>query len=381
MNQSELIELLDSLLRLPHETECIEFKEANANFDFDKLGKYFSALSNEAILKQQECGWLIFGVRNNRSVCGSTFRQDPTKLDSLKQEIANHTTGNLTFVEIYVVNHLEGRVVMFKIPPAPQGVPTAWKGYWHGRNGESLGPLSLQELETIRSGASTSKVVDEFRKKLMDYDSWRYDGRGKAVYLVDPDYTIKIEDARPEYGTRIYWWGNLLYEKPVLHAYSLRCKGNEVRSIPVISFYNECLEIPYPSIKNVIDPQDRQFGDHDIDCYCDVFYFDRSSIEYSLFHHIRMRERNEQNKHHMPLSSPITSQIKPPRIRLPFLFLENHAELQSLLDKIKERMTEFVRLKYEAEQASDEPDNERKRMLAERLFSEWVQKLWGNAES
>ncbi len=376
MNQSEPLELLESLLRLPHETEWIEFKEAKGTFDSDKLGRYFSALSNEANLKQQQCGWLIFGVSNNRSVCGSTFREDPAKLDNLKKEIADHTTGNLTFVEIYAVNHLEGRVVMFKIPPALQGVPTAWKGYWHGRNGESLGALSLQKLETIRSGASTSRVVDEFKKKLMDYDSWRYDGRGNAVYLLDADYTIRIEDARPEYGTRNYWWGNLLYEKPVLHAYSLRCKGNEVHSIPVISFYNECLKIPYPAIENVIDPQDLQFGDHDIDCYCDVFYFDRGSIEYSLFYHIRMRERNEQNKHHMPLSSPITSQIKPPRIRLPFLFLENRAELQSLADKIKERMVEFVQLKYDAEQEFDESDNERRRMLSERLFSEWVQKLW-----
>ncbi len=41
-------------------------------------------------------------------------------------------------------------------------------------------------------------------------------------------------------------------------------------------------------------------------------------------------------------------------------------------------MAEFIQLKYEAEQASDEPDNERRRMLAEKLFSEWIQRLWGN---
>ena len=58
MNQSQLTELLDSLRRVPHETECIEFKEAKDEFPFDKLGKYFSALSNEANLKQQEV-WLV----------------------------------------------------------------------------------------------------------------------------------------------------------------------------------------------------------------------------------------------------------------------------------------------------------------------------------
>ena len=30
------------------ESEVVEFKKAENNFDFDDLGKYFSALSNEA---------------------------------------------------------------------------------------------------------------------------------------------------------------------------------------------------------------------------------------------------------------------------------------------------------------------------------------------
>ena len=154
MNQSELRQELDRLCELPHETEWLEFKEAKNQYDFDKLGKYFSALSNEANLKKQACGWLVFGVKDDRSVCGSQFREAPAHLDSLKQEIANHTTGNLTFDEIYVLNHPSGRVVMFKISPALQGVPTAWKGHWYGRNGESLGGLSLREIETIRLQSS-----------------------------------------------------------------------------------------------------------------------------------------------------------------------------------------------------------------------------------
>lgn len=49
-------------MALPTETEFVEFKEAKLNFDFDDLGKYFSALSNETNLKGQSSGWLIFGV-------------------------------------------------------------------------------------------------------------------------------------------------------------------------------------------------------------------------------------------------------------------------------------------------------------------------------
>ncbi len=39
---------------------------------------------------------------------------------------------------------------MFQIPPAPKGIPIAWKGHYYGRDGESLGALNIHELETIR---------------------------------------------------------------------------------------------------------------------------------------------------------------------------------------------------------------------------------------
>lgn len=154
MNQPELLQLLDRLCDLPHETEWIEFKEAKKRYDFDKIGKYFSGLSNGANLKNQACGWLVFGVKDDRSVCGSRFREDPTKLDGLKQEVAVHTTGNITFDDIYEVDHPNGRVVMFKIPPALPGIPTGWKGHFYGRNSESLVALSLEKIETIRSNFS-----------------------------------------------------------------------------------------------------------------------------------------------------------------------------------------------------------------------------------
>lgn len=54
-------EILNNLLSLHSESEIAEFKEARNSFDFNKLGKYFSALSNEANLKKNEmcmaCFW------------------------------------------------------------------------------------------------------------------------------------------------------------------------------------------------------------------------------------------------------------------------------------------------------------------------------------
>ncbi len=48
---------LSLLLSLRGENEVVEFKEAKANYDFHKLGKYFSALSNEANLKGLKSTW------------------------------------------------------------------------------------------------------------------------------------------------------------------------------------------------------------------------------------------------------------------------------------------------------------------------------------
>lgn len=152
-NPAELLQLLSRLLALPAETEWLEFKEAKEGFDFTKLGKYFSALSNEANLNHQTAGWLIFGVNASHQVVGSNYRTDRAQLDRLKKEIADKTSGRLTFTEIHEVQHPQGRVIMFEIPPAPTGMPTAWEGHFYGRENESLSPLSLSELERIRHPA------------------------------------------------------------------------------------------------------------------------------------------------------------------------------------------------------------------------------------
>nr|GFD02512.1 hypothetical protein [Tanacetum cinerariifolium] len=45
---------------------------------------------------------------------------------------------------------------MFEIPPATLGQPTAWKGHYYGRDGESLGALNTDERHRIeRQGQPT----------------------------------------------------------------------------------------------------------------------------------------------------------------------------------------------------------------------------------
>jgi ATP-dependent DNA helicase RecG len=67
---------LQRLLTGSGESEGVEFKEAKSNYDFDKLGRYFSALSNEANLKGLSAAWLVFGVNDRQQVVGNTLSRD-----------------------------------------------------------------------------------------------------------------------------------------------------------------------------------------------------------------------------------------------------------------------------------------------------------------
>lgn len=58
---TDLPALLDCLLALLAETELLEFKTAGTSFGLDDLGRYFSALSNEANLHRQDQAWLVLG--------------------------------------------------------------------------------------------------------------------------------------------------------------------------------------------------------------------------------------------------------------------------------------------------------------------------------
>lgn len=145
------------LLNSAGENEVVEFKEAKNTFGFEKIGKYFSALSNEANLKGLKSAWLVFGVTNDHSVVGTRFRENPKHIQSLKKEVADKTTERLTFVDIHTVRHEDKRVLLLEIPAAPQGIPIAWEGHYFGRDGESLGPLSIEEIERIRN---QSRIFD-----------------------------------------------------------------------------------------------------------------------------------------------------------------------------------------------------------------------------
>lgn len=132
------------------ENEVIEYKTAEKQYDTNKLGKYLSALSNEANLRDLEYAWILLGVNNERQAVGTQFLLEDSKRQLLKHEIAANTTGGLTFREIIPIEVEGKRILMFKIPAAPRNIVTKWKGIAYGRSGESLEPLSQDKYDAIR---------------------------------------------------------------------------------------------------------------------------------------------------------------------------------------------------------------------------------------
>lgn len=150
MDQLALNALLEALIST-WENEVVEFKQASNDYDTNDIGKYFSALSNEANLRGLEQAWLVFGVNNKtRAVVGTGYREEPERLHGLKQQVAQSTEPSITFRDIHELQHTDGRVLLFEIPAAPRGIPIAWKGHYYARAGESLGSLGLDKQDEMR---------------------------------------------------------------------------------------------------------------------------------------------------------------------------------------------------------------------------------------
>ena len=155
--KAEYYEILQDLMER-WKYEIVEFKEAKGSYSEDKIGQYFSAISNEVNLKQQQYGWFILGVSESKEKhpVGTSFKQgNPSLLEKFKYEIAKETTDGMTFLDIIelfpVYEGKECRVLMFKVPAAVAGMPTEWKTRYYARSGESLVPLQQYKIDTIRN--------------------------------------------------------------------------------------------------------------------------------------------------------------------------------------------------------------------------------------
>lgn len=88
------------------ESESVEFKRAENNFDFDDLGKYFSALSNEANLRGHDFAWLIFGYDEKKhEIVGTSYKNGEGTLNNLKHKFSQHNP-TVFDCKIYLFSHI-----------------------------------------------------------------------------------------------------------------------------------------------------------------------------------------------------------------------------------------------------------------------------------
>ena len=156
-------EQIDHWRQVTSEHQTLEFKEAKAQFDNDKLYKYCVAIANEG------GGKLILGVADKqpRSVVGTNAFRDPVAMaEKLFQAIGFR-------VDIEEVQHPDGRVLVFHIPSRPRGTAYHLGGVYLMRVGQSLSPMSEDQLRQIfseggpdwldeqsKGGLSGQEVVD-----------------------------------------------------------------------------------------------------------------------------------------------------------------------------------------------------------------------------
>ena len=79
--KAEYYELLQELMER-WEHEIVEFKSATGGYNEDKVGQYFSAISNEANLASKQYGWFVLGVSETgtKHPVGTAFKDGPGAL-------------------------------------------------------------------------------------------------------------------------------------------------------------------------------------------------------------------------------------------------------------------------------------------------------------
>jgi len=149
-----LPEDIDDILQRSVEGEALEFKSAESNFDSRERSDYCAAIANMG------GGKLLLGVNNDRVVVGTAVYQGT--INTIPQEV--YQTIGLT-IAVEEVQHPNGRVVIFDIPPRPVGQRVRSNGHYlyPVRRGESLG-----EMDDALTRKILNEVQPDFSSVIVD---------------------------------------------------------------------------------------------------------------------------------------------------------------------------------------------------------------------
>lgn len=140
------------------EDEHLEFKEAKNQYNTEKLIRYCSALANE------RGGKMVLGVTDKkpRRVVGTSAFAD---LNGIKAKLVDSLRLR---VEATVVDHPDGRVLVFEVPSRPIGMPIARDGAYLMRAGEDLVSMTQDMLSRIFDEAGPDFSAETCPKATLD---------------------------------------------------------------------------------------------------------------------------------------------------------------------------------------------------------------------
>ena len=178
-NIDRFIALIDEFRRHESELSHVEFKVNN--YAPDVIGKLISAISNVARITDQQCGYVIWGVKDDdHSVVGTTFKPVAEQVHNQPLELwlGGAVTPSLHF-RFFEIQHPEGRLILLEVPAATT-IPTKFK-----------------EIAYVRVGAATPKLADHpsreasLLEKLRPF-AWE---QGIAAHYVTTDEVLDLLDS------------------------------------------------------------------------------------------------------------------------------------------------------------------------------------------
>jgi ATP-dependent DNA helicase RecG len=176
---------------IDEEGERLEFKEAKGDYKFSELAKYCTAIANEG------GGHMILGVTDHqpRRVVGSNAFRD---LNGTKANLCREMGLRIGVDE---VEHADGRVLIFRVPPRPLGLPVQYRGAYWMRAGDAPVGMNPQQLRAIfdetgpdfSAETYTGGDITDLDRRAMDLlrDAWARTSANKAILQLDDAQLLK----------------------------------------------------------------------------------------------------------------------------------------------------------------------------------------------
>ena len=170
--------LVRELIRLPMETEWVEFKCNNQNPQM--IGEYISALSNSAVLYDRPKAYMVWGINDEtHKVVGTDFQPKEARKggEELEAWLSRMTNPRLSF-SFFEVPVEGSRVVLLEIPCAEKQ------------------PVQFAGVEYIRIGSNKKHLKDYPNK---EHDLWRrfdtlpYEMRTAAEKLTEDEMVSLLD--------------------------------------------------------------------------------------------------------------------------------------------------------------------------------------------